>query len=30
MGTEEEFLGGMTEEEFFDRLNFMRSNGGHK
>jgi hypothetical protein len=25
-----EFIGGLTEKEYFKRLNFLRKNGGHK
>lgn len=30
MDTEKEFLGGLTEKEFYDRLDFLCRNGGHK
>jgi hypothetical protein len=30
MDDKNEFLGGMTEREFYTRLNFLRRNGGHR
>jgi hypothetical protein len=30
MDNEKEFLGGMSQKEFYDRLHFLREHGGHK
>lgn len=30
MDNEKEFLGGLTQKEFYDRLHFSREHGGHK